>query len=419
MRQARYRLQLACITCMAALVAMAFLAAFPPSALAASGSYAIDELSTQLTVETNGAVHVVERQTLTFDEGNEGLVWYLHVPEEGESVRIASVRYAPVDTGGTLLDDWVRLQMIDSNPREQGRNPGDTADFKLRAQGVEQPWYSYNIGDGMVRCYFPTGAGARAEAESGEAYHTYVVETDYTVYHRMRVYRDVAELYWRYANDSLPVEASNVSLRVQLPLPADIDPAQESAEIAAWGHGPDAGTFNVGEDGTVTYLIEHLARGNYAEAHLVFPASWLDDVYMGLPNTFSELRRDAAVAEESEWVDLAQREEAWDNKVRMLFLALAVLVMLAGVVGVIRHGRTPAARRALMRAAATMGIVTLGEQLFFHEPLTTLMLAALTLAMAAVALMLPLIAADGDPDDEPDADANDEASRETHRATSR
>ena len=491
----------------------------PAAALAAEGDYSIDELSTEITVQPNATAHVVERQTLTFDTRSTGVVWYLHVPESGESVRISSVKAAPVDDGCTQLGDWTRLQMIDSDPRRQGRVPGDSAMLALRVPGV-QPWYSYNIGDGMLRCYFPTGAQANlarpaagtesaagataagataasdgsegpvageesvpateapsteepaaealvaketagpapagatdpavvagpteaaveaaaveaaamesaedptptgpaaatdgqaateppteegspesvsasalAVAAAGADYRTYEIETDYTVAHRVRVYRDVAELYWRYVNDSLPADSNEVNLQIRLPVPPELESDSDAlaASIHAWGHGPSDGTFAIGDDGTVTYHLDRIGKGSYAEAHLIFPASWMTDMAPGAANRFDTLRERDAMAEEAQWVDTAQREMAWDNNVRVLFLGLAGAIILVGFLGALRRGRSPLTRRALIRTAATLGVTALGEHLFFREPLTTLVLVALALVVAVIAWLLPLL----------------------------
>ena len=362
----------------------------PLRAFAAVGDYSIDELSTQISVETNASTHVIERQVLTFDSRNEGVTWYLHVPEDGESVRIASVRVAPVDDGGTLLGDWSRLQMVDSDPERQGRAPGDTASYQFRTQ-KSQPWYSYNIGDGMVRCWFPLeGSFDDPNRDEGdEPRLTYAIEIDYTIAHRIRVYRDVAELYWRYVNDSLPSDAENVNLQVILPVPANLDLEVARGEIAAWGHGPTDGRFAIGEDCTVTYHMDHIARGNYAEAHIVFPAGWETNVPDNGLNQFSELRRASAEAEEAKWVDVGVREAAWDNKVRVVFLVFALLVVLVAGINVIRQGRTPRSRRTLVRAAATFAITALGAHLFFREPLTVNVLGLFAACVALASLAFP------------------------------
>ena len=106
-------------------------------------------------------------------------------------------------------------------------------------------------------------------------------------------------------------------------------------------------------------------------------------------NVFSDMRATEAAAEESEWVDRSQREAEWDNNVRVLFLVLAIVIILVGVVGVLRFGRSARSRRVLVRIAATLAIMALGEHLFFREPLITLMLVALAVVIALVTLVLP------------------------------
>ena len=119
----------------AAFALLAFAAAllFPAVALGASGTYSIDELSTELSVQADGSVHVIERQVYTFTDECEGCVWYLHAPESYESVRITGVRVAPVDSGGAPLGEWTKLQAIDCKPKLQGENPGDHAVRSLTA----------------------------------------------------------------------------------------------------------------------------------------------------------------------------------------------------------------------------------------------------------------------------------------------
>ena len=408
---------LTCLFCVATLL-------FATPAYASNGDYAVSELSTEITVEPNATAHIIERQVVSFEQDNLGLVWYLHVPEDGESVRIANVRVAPVDNGGAALGDWVRLQMFDSNPRQQGQNPGDSAAPAFRLNSI-QPWYSYNVGDGMMRCYFPLARevdgeegpkGSSASAE-GTIYRTYVIETDYTIRNRVRVYRDVAELYWRYVNDSIPSDSEDVNLLVRLPLPEGIEPAEAVESITAWGHGPDEGTFVIKDDGTVTYHIDHISQGNYAEAHIIFPSYWMSSMAPNAANWFSNVRGPDAIMEEAEWVDVSQRGATWDNNVRVLFLVLAVFIILAGVLGVLRHGRSPKARRALIRVSATFVIVALAENLFFREPLTTLMLFGLAVVVLLVAFMLPLSnEPEGDDREAICAEQNEDATTENAEA---
>ena len=159
--------------------------------------------------------------------------------------------------------------------------------------------------------------------------------------------------------------------------------------VRAWGHGPDGGTLEISENGTLTCHVDVVERGNYAEAHVIFPSWWLDNIADGSANVFTELRQTTAIAEEAQWVDASKRGETWDFKVRVLFMAIAVVVILAGLAAVARFGRSARSRRALVRVAATLGIVALGAQLFFREPVTTGLLAAFTAIVAAASLMLP------------------------------
>lgn len=481
--------------CMALVTLLAFAVALlcPATASADIGAYSIDELSTEIYVETNGTAHVIERQVYTFDDRNGGCVWYLHVPESGESVRISSIRVVPVDDGGTPIGDWTTLNAIDVDRVPQGTRPGDTAVSSLRSS-TTRPWYSYSIGDGMVRCFFPTwvekpasssssssasagsgsseaersgqeadaqaeqepqasdGApqsdaaaepvpdgdaateGQQAAADSGEegasslsavpdaagmgetavssvstateTTNTYLIETDYTIQRRVRVYRDVAELYWRYANSDLPVDAHDVNLHITLPVPADAGPIVLGETVIAWGHGPDGGTIEVAEDGTITCHIDQVPQGNYAEAHVIFPASWMTNLSAEYVNQFTSVRADEARAEEAEWVDSSMRGAIWDYKVRVLFLAIALAVIAAGAIGVARNRGTSRSRRALVRTSVTLGIIALGEHLFFHEPLTTAILVGAAIVVALVALYLT---EPGEDEEDYDVEAEDEA----------
>ena len=320
----------------------------PRLAYAADPGYSIDQLTTDIYVETDSSMPVVERQVLTFGQQGKGLVWHLQEFEQSEPVKIASVRVVRLDSEGAAADDWLSLHHADCKPEEQGLKPGDVPDASWRGTDV-QPWYSYSISDNMVRCYFPADAG------------TYMLEVDYTVMRRVTVFRDVGELYWRYAQSDMPVDARDVTLRVALPVPAGYE-IQPNSTVMAWGHGPADGTFSVGEDGSVTYHVDVVQAGHYAEAHLLFPASWIDNIAIQAPNHQTEMRR-------------------------MPLVAIAVLV---AIVAEIAFGRSPRTRRWFVRIAATLGVIALAEQAFFREPLTTCVLLIAAAVIALLAGSLPL-----------------------------
>ena len=348
------------------------LLAFPATALAAQPSFSIDSLSTDLYVETDASIHVTFCQDVTFSKPNEGLVWYLHEPETRESIKIESVRVAPIDAQGDLVEEWTELRAMGSSPDLQGRRPGDIASSDLRQPNV-RPWYSYDLSDGFMRAYFPSDAAA------------YRIETNYQLLNRVRMYRDVGELYWRYAHSDMPVDAHNVSLRIALPLPAG-EAAIPNDTVLAWGHGPQEGSFVIGEDGSVTYRVDTVLSGHYAESHVLFPASWLANVPWSSPQYRTEMRRAAAVAEEAEWLDSNARGSIWDNKVRVMFGIVAIAALALAIAVVALRGRTVLARRGLVRIAVTLLVITIAEAFFFKEPLTTAFLLVIVIALVLLAL---------------------------------
>lgn len=346
-----------------------------PKEAHAETPFTIDELSTELTVNTNSSVHVVARQVLNYYAPNSGYTWFLYQPGEWESVRINSIRVVEVDDGGTPLSNWTRLQMIDVDADEQGKWPGDSASLSLRRK-TTQPWYSYDLWTGMVRSYFP--------AEQG----MYLIEADYTISNYVRVYRDIAELTWRYAHGSVPVDRNDVFLQVVLPVPegALIEPGEN---IIAWGHGPTDGRFEVLTDGSVVYMVDYLPQGDYSDAHIIFPASWMTSMVSNAPHLYTELHKQEVLEGEGNWVDAALRRANWDNQVRMVFLAIAIIILLVGLIIVWRLGMTWRARRALIRLAAMLAIEAVAVQLFFQEPLTVGILVAMAVVIAIVALLFP------------------------------
>lgn len=360
---------------MAVLAMVAALALFAPRLAFADTNFTIDELSTELTVNPNGSVRVVSRQVLSFEGPNRGYTWYLHQPGVSESVRINSISVAEVDDGGTPLDGWTRLQMFDVKADQQGKWPGDTASSEWRRQGI-QPWYSYDLSNGMVRSYFPADNG------------TYMIEADYTITNYVNVYRDIAEFSWRYAHGSLPVDSSDVSLQVVLPVPPDavVEPGEN---VVAWGHGPHDGRFEVNEDGTVIYSIDFLETGHYGEAHIIFPSSWMTAMAVNAPRLYTEMHKQEVLAEESQWVDASMRGANWDYKVRVLCFSLAALVLLFGLIAVLRRGIVPRSRRTLVRVACVLGIEALAAKLLFNESFTVWCLLGAAAVVAVSSLFMP------------------------------
>lgn len=388
----------ALVPILAALLAAAMLLCAAPRSAFADTNFTIDELSTELTVNPNGSVQVVSRQVLTFSGANRGYTWYLHQPGVAESVRIESISVAEVDDGGTPLDGWTRLQMFDVEADQQGKWPGDAANAEWRRKDI-QPWYSYDLSNGMVRSYFPAGNG------------TYMIEANYTITNYVSVYRDIAELSWRYAHGSLPVDSSDVSLQVVLPVPPDavVEPGEN---VIAWGHGPHDGRFEVNEDGTAIYSIDFLETGHYGEAHIIFPSSWMTAMAPNAPRLYTEMHKQEVLAEESQWVDASMRGAAWDYKVRVLCFSLAALVLMAGLIAVLRRGIVPRSRRTLVRVACVLAVEALAVKLLFNESFTVWCLLGAAAVVAISSLFMPQTAEEAQAGADDGAEARPAATEE-------
>ncbi len=341
----------------------------------AAPRYTCEELYTSIEIHPNATLAVESRQVLHFEGANEGCIWYLGVPATNESIKIERVWVAPVDDGGAQLAGWTRLQMIDVDKTKQGRSPGDTVALELR-EASPQPWYSYSISDGMIRCWFPTAAGR------------YQIRVDYLVYNGVNVYRDIADFHWRYAHSSYPVDMQDVTLDLKLPMPEGAV-AHEGEDVYAWGHAPDSGWFEVNENGTVLYHFDLLEAGRQADAHVIFPASWMNAMYPKSHCLFTETQKAEILQQESEWVDSGTRGQNWDFMVRILYLSLAAMVLLVGLVGVLRLGFSARSRRLLIRIAVVLLCLGLTVSLFFWEPVSERLMLALAAVMAVVALFFP------------------------------
>ncbi len=379
------------LAALCALTALALSAvAFRGTAWAAA-DYSFDELSTDLQLQSNDTAQIVERKIATFSGENKGMVWYLYEPSDTQFLKIRTMNVVPVDDGGAPLDNWVALSPRAPQPRLQGMNPGDSASYDLRQPDVA-PWYSYYKKDGMIRCYFPV---------EEDISRTYMIETVFTVENLASVYRDVGELFWTYASDRLAVDARNVSLQITLPVPVDT-PFIPGEDVMAWGHGSTGGEYTINPNGTIMYQVPQVKAGNYADAHVIFPVSWLSDVGDANPQRFTELHKENAIQSEAGWVDIYALGALWDYRVRMLFFALAAVVLAVGVVFVVRDRAGMRSRRILLRTACTLLVIGLFAQLFFFEPLTVGVLLGMALVVALVALFIPQHRTD-EPNAEPSA----------------
>ena len=153
---------------------------------------------------------------------------------------------------------------------------------------------------------------------------TMVVTIDYTIIDGVQAFQDVAEVYWQYVGAQWAEASSDVSMTLTLPVPAG-EKVVPGENVRAWGHGPLDGTVTVNDDGTVSYYVPKVNAGQFAEARVVFPVSWLTDLGASAGQTHrDESHLDTVLVEEQNSADEANRQ-------RVLSLAFVIACGVACV----------------------------------------------------------------------------------------
>ncbi len=287
----------------AAVVALAAAACFlllavPQQAFAKS--YEMPKVNISAEAQTDGSLHVSETRTFEFD-GDFTAVWWT---------------FEGLPSNATLNIDGVRL----TDPSE---NSEDATSTDLRSVPFRQEWrdaggpgsdaYSFDSAQNTVYVFF------NASDE------TLVVTLGYTVENGVQAYKDIAEVYWKYVGDQWQEASGDVSMTLSLPVPqgAAVVPGDN---VRAWGHGPLDGVVTLNDDGTIVYTVPEVRAGQYAEARVVFPVSWLTNLSGQAAKAHRDTARlDTVLSEEQTWADQANRQ-------RMLSLGF---VIACGVVCVL------------------------------------------------------------------------------------
>ncbi len=317
------RIQKSLQSALTALLAIGALAlcmpASPARAHAAQGTFENPSLTVTAQVQTTGSMHVVEHRTFAFDGQFDVLRWaFTGLPADAE-VSVAQVRAAQADKAGNIAGDWVTLAptSFDSEWRQAVKGSGGNMAERFRdATGDDAPAFpaanSWALDERQRALYvFFQQTGAHM-----------LFEVDYTVSDAVAAFDDVAEMYWDYVPARDDALTSNVIATVQLPVPkgAAVEPNET---VLAWGHGAD-GQFDIGFDGTVSYTVPAVPAGQYANAHILFPVSWLPNLTVEAKQAHTGPRADAARAEEEAWTD------TWSSGVvNTLGMNIAVLAACA------------------------------------------------------------------------------------------
>ena len=258
--------------------------------------FSIDKVDIDATVETDGTLTVTEVRTFDFDGSFNGVYWDISKGEyEG--------RYIDVNVlgAGTIEGDTVTL-------------------FEESSSERNNTYTTYDYGD-----YLELKIFSAHEDETVQFVIKYEL-TDLVGRHE-----DVAELYWKFVSDGWQVESNNVICTVHLPVPEG-ETVEPEKNVRAWGHGPlDATVYFEGDD--VVYRVPGVGTGEFAEARITFPESWVPDA-----EKQSDSVLDGILEEEMGWAEEAneQRERARENRNRLNVATTAAGgVAGLGAVGVI------------------------------------------------------------------------------------
>lgn len=308
--------------------------AIPSKAFADLTNVSID---TTASIQTNGSIRIVEQRSIDLDEPHSAIsLRFTGLPSDAE-LEVMSVRLIPMDDEG-IVGDWVTLPQdsFQSGWREafDGKRALTTEQMdRSLAQAFQESANSLTLQDGTWSI----------DPLNDSLYIFYpfegriLVEVDAVIANAVFVYDDVAELYWDYISEDPNAETDDVSVVVQLPVPEGVQ-IIPGENVLAWGHGPE-GVVNITAAGTIEYTVAKVLPGQYAQAHILFPESWLTNLPREMEAAFSGTRRDAAIALEKAWTDTWSNSRVNGLTVEIVILALSALSIIAAVVLYLVFGR--------------------------------------------------------------------------------
>lgn len=297
------------LTCvLAVMVALGALTSSPEKAYAKS--YSMPEVDMTANIQPDGNLDVVEARTFDFDGAFTCVWWNLNNLPYGASLDVHGVSLTQNGVTTKLNPVAFNLEW-----REDG-GPGTTS-------------YSVDIAQKTVYLF-------------GDFDDEAVTATiDYTIVDGVQRYADQGELYWQFVGAPWAEDSDNVTLTVNLPVPAgdgaagaaDTNSAVVAGEtVRAWGHGPLDANVTIDEaNNSVVYTVPSVKSGQFAEARILFPASWLSAVKGTDVNAHpNEQRLEQALTDEQRWADQANASRMGQLITLGVSLLIGVLALIWG-----------------------------------------------------------------------------------------
>ena len=274
-------------------LALVLVASLIPAA-AYAGTYQTSQVDMRAHVAPDGSLQVSEERTFEFTDDVNGVYWEIPLGQnqQGENVTL-SINGVSVDG-----DEFQEADYASS---------GDYGVYTVDASGSSV----------TLKIFMPSSDGSSAD-----------VEISYTMSGAVMLWQDTAELYWKFVGDGWGEDSNDVTLSVSF----DASLVQQNSAtvgdtLRAWGHGPLTATVTPDdEDGEVDYDVPRVRAGEFAEARIAFPASWVPSMPSG--SRSDEERLPDILDEEKQW---AEEANARRERARLLSYGLAVLTVVVSV----------------------------------------------------------------------------------------
>ncbi len=298
-----------------ATVALALLFAAPRPALA----YDMPRVRIDAVVEEDGSLQVEEERTFAFDDDVNGVFWTIPITQNEQDGRswpdVASLKAALVVRGADEP-----LERVGS------AEPGENGVFTVEEDG-----------DALrIQLFSPRTDGEEA-----------TFRLSYRLTGAVMAWADTAELYWQFVGPGWDEPSGDVSLTVSF-AGATAPGAQAATDetFRAWGHGPLEGSVEPdAQSATVHYSVPTVRDGEFAEARIVFPASWVPGLVAASGSSTERLPQ--ILEEEAAWAAEANaRREQLQTVIgvgSVLQIALPAALLVAAVAFRLTRGRAPQA----------------------------------------------------------------------------
>lgn len=236
----------------------------------------INNVSIEATIDEAGNMHVVEYDTYTFQGLYNGVY---------------------VDLG---------LDQSDGIENFQASEISDDSEKELAFE-VEQ-----------------LGSINRYKVFSASDNETKTFKFIYTYKNVIKVYEDIAELYWQFFDEVNTHAIDEVNVRIVLP------PTVSRETIYYYGYENSNGTINMDEDNRIHFHVSNLGAGELFEVRVLFPP----EIVPQSKNKFNELKLDSILQENvnDQINKISSKTDAFDVVTEVFSLLAGLFVLTVNII---------------------------------------------------------------------------------------